>query len=412
MKILKKCLIILLVISITLFAIYSKTKFADRELTMKEKVEDFDYLYKTIKENYPFLEVNKRVYAVDWLAEYDEFLKKIKATQNDLEFFNALNDTLRKLNNGHTHMLNVDEFKNLRELYSRVGDGWQSKVNLSVLNNKKSLKRYGFYKNEKIEKVEEHQNKENISVINASVRDVVDKKIAYISIPIMINPSMMKRDMELLDEYLESVKNYQALIIDIRGNLGGDSRYWRDYLVPKMIDKKYETVNYIFWRDGEIMRKFFDESKCLKNSFVGKVKDLDTSSLVNLPKEINEDFEYYFKMNSEIVPNKDSINFKGNIYLLVDEEVYSSAELFASFAKNSKLATLIGNTTGGDGAGSDPLFVNLPNSGYVFRFSKDMGVDSTGICNEEFKTEPHYKVSKGYLEDYCINKVLELEGLK
>ena len=30
-------------------------------LTEEQKIEDFNYLYKTIEENYPFLETNKRL---------------------------------------------------------------------------------------------------------------------------------------------------------------------------------------------------------------------------------------------------------------------------------------------------------------------------------------------------------------
>lgn len=40
----------------------------DTPLTLEEKLEDFEYAYNLIKENYPFLEVNKRLHGVDWLA--------------------------------------------------------------------------------------------------------------------------------------------------------------------------------------------------------------------------------------------------------------------------------------------------------------------------------------------------------
>lgn len=38
-------------------------------LTEEQKIEDFNYLYKTIEENYPFLETNKRLNNVDWLSK-------------------------------------------------------------------------------------------------------------------------------------------------------------------------------------------------------------------------------------------------------------------------------------------------------------------------------------------------------
>ncbi len=103
--------------------------------------------------------------------------------------------------------------------------------------------------------------------------------------------------------------------------------------------------------------------------------------------------------------------------MLVDDVVYSAAETFAVFAKESGFATLIGKTTGGDGIGSAPVLISLPNSGYIFRMSKELGTTSDGTCNEEYKTIPDYEVTiarkkENYLDDECIQKVLELENLK
>ncbi len=49
--------------------------------------------------------------------------------------------------------------------------------------------------------------------------------------------------------------------------------------------------------------------------------------------------------------------------------------------------------------------------------SKEMGTSSDGTCNEEYKTIPDYEVTiarkkENYLDDECIQKVLELENLK
>lgn len=72
------------------------------QLTEKEKVEDFEYLYKTIEENYPFLEVNKRVNGVDWLGNKEEYLESIKSSNGDYQFIQTLDNILKDLNNDHT----------------------------------------------------------------------------------------------------------------------------------------------------------------------------------------------------------------------------------------------------------------------------------------------------------------------
>ncbi|XZK74125.1 S41 family peptidase [Clostridium perfringens] len=385
-------------------------------LTEEQKIEDFNYLYNTIEENYPFLETNKRLNNVDWLSKKEEYLQRVKNTKSDIEFLMTLNSILSELNNGHTHMItNSSQFRDFREIYS-MNKGWQKKVQLPVLNNKKALARYNIDKNEKIQVLNQEKNEKTEGIRNASTKDIVEGKIGYIYIPQMISYYNMGNDIELIDEYLNNIKEYQALIIDIRGNGGGDSYYWISYLVPKLIDKVYENTTYSFWKDGEIINNYLKKSKVKYSTGFGEVKDLDTIKLVNLPVEVKENFKYYSKNTMEISPSEDSINFKGNIYLLVDKLVYSSSEAFASFAKQTGFATLIGERTGGDGIGSDPLLHMLPNSGYVFRFSKDMGTTADGTSSEEFKTEPDYLIeyagkTGNFENDYCIKKVLELENI-
>lgn len=385
-------------------------------LTEEQKIEDFNYLYNTIEENYPFLETNKRLNNVDWLSKKEEYLQRVKNTKSDIEFLMTLNSILSELNNGHTHMItNSSQFRDFREIYS-MNKGWQKKVQLPVLNNKKALARYNIDKNEKVQVLNQGKNENTEGIRNASTKDIVEGKIGYIYIPQMISYYNMGNDIELIDEYLNNIKEYQALIIDIRGNGGGDSYYWISYLVPKLIDKVYENTNYNFWKDGEIINNYLKKSKVKYSTGFGEVKDLDTTKLVSLPVEVKEDFKYYSKNTMEISPSEDSIKFKGNIYLLVDKLVYSSSEAFASFAKQTGFATLIGERTGGDGIGSDPLLHMLPNSGYVFRFSKDMGTTADGTSSEEFKTEPDYLIeyagkTDNFENDYCIKKVLELENI-
>ena len=92
--------------------------------------------------------------------------------------------------------------------------------------------------------------------------------------------------------------------------------------------------------------------------------------------------------------------------------ITSSSEEFAVFAKNTGFATLVGEKTGGDGIGSDPSVCSLPNGGYVFRFTKEMGLVSDGSCNFERKTEPDIeasaKINENILEDQAIQAVLKI----
>lgn len=79
-------------------------------INRKEKLDDFECMYKILEENYPFFEVNKRLNGVDWLSNKDEYVKMIKAAKDDEEFYTALYNILTYLNNGHTQIINKDKY--------------------------------------------------------------------------------------------------------------------------------------------------------------------------------------------------------------------------------------------------------------------------------------------------------------
>lgn len=72
--------------------------------------------------------------------------------------------------------------------------------------------------------------------------------------------------------------------------------------------------------------------------------------------------------------------------------MYSSAEKLATFAKETNLAKLVGERTGGDGIGTDPIQIALANTGFIVIFSKEMGVTGKGSINELDRTKPHIEV--------------------
>lgn len=392
-------------------------------LTAEQKLEDFEHLFHTIIENYPFLGVNKRLNGVDWKAKHSYFVDKIANTSTNEEFFNSLSSILMDLNNSHTHMLEQDMVINLWESYyhliNQIGEETWFMNNFNALNDPRVIKRYGL---EELELKEVKEGESESKVIeqhpNAQVQSIIQGKVGYIKIPRMVPPRYREKDEKLIREFLFEIQSYQALVIDIRGNTGGDSGYWIDFLVPKIVDRIYKFETYYFLNRGDIARRFIDfHIKNTPTLNINRKDMLETEALPNLPNEVFEKFgNYYINYTMIIEPAIDSIGFSGNIYLLVDRFVFSSAEMFAAFAKETGFATLVGETTGGDGLGTNPWLEVLPNSGFVARFPILMGTTSNGTVNEEFKTVPHYKVDnprQTFLlsSDRAIRKILEIEGL-
>lgn len=374
------------------------------QLTMQEKLDDFNYMYEVLKENYPFFEVNKRLTGIDWLANKDKYIEEIKNTKDDYSYIAILDKILGDLKNHHTTILSKDRYIDLKVAYSKY------KPWLDELNNEKARTRY------LTSNYIDYDFGTSGAYIAAGSSNVKTKiiqkdKAAYLSISSFEHSA--DQDMGKIKPFLEGIKDYKTLIIDIRGNDGGDSAYWTSYLLPMLISKPVSSKMYFVYRGGSFSEKF------LKGYFGNEfdnfipISNIDKEGLKNMPPEIKSQFKYYDKSDFKIEP-RDSVNFKGKIYLLVDKFVYSAAETFATYAKHSGFATLVGETTAGDGIGISPFLCTLPNSGYVFQFSSTMGLAKDGSCDEETKTIPDIKVSaeRGTTleEDEAVKKILSLDA--
>ncbi|WP_202711199.1 S41 family peptidase [Sporosalibacterium faouarense] len=381
---------------------------SNTQLTEDEKIEDFEFMYKIMEENYPFLKVNQRLYGIDWLANKEKYYEMIKDTQDDKEFYKALDSIIKDLHNGHTHMINRKYYGRLKRVYESslsLNNPW-----LKQLNNPKTIDRYSENEKSDLDSNSANSEKNRDSISDNVETKKLEKNVAYLRIKTLSN---IENDMEIIEPFINGIEDYNALIIDIRGNGGGDSRYWQNHLVPMLINEPLYNTQYVLLTGGEFTEDFVKAKTWKDYKTLSTIDKLPLEELKNLPPETKTNFKYFIEFNQKISPNGIN-NFDGNIYLLVDKGVYSSSEMFATFAKATKFAILVGEKTGGDGIGTDPALCALPNSGFIFRFSYDMGLTSDGTCNEEFKTEPDVKVDAeigiSISIDRTINKVLELES--
>lgn len=381
-------------------------------LNRKDYIEDFNFAYDVLKNHYPFFEVNKKLYGVDWLNNKEKYEAYIAESKNDADFFSRMNEVLSELHNLHTQI--VPSYMGLEyyiSYYSNPKCTWRHDI--AKIYEKDDVRRRYNINNEVIENVINQYIKSDDEVNktyskNLMTENIIKDKLAYIRISSLIGMEYINQDRDIVINYLNEIKDYPFLIIDIRGNGGGDSRYWAYFLLPNIIDKKYETKNYLLIKSGELNKKIFEQFNFNKD-----VKTfLDKSSFSRDVKDILKDFDGYLAFDSIIEPSEDSIHYKGKIYLLVDNGVYSSAEMLASFCKETKLATLVGSRTAGDGIGFDPMQVALPNTAFVLRFSNNMGLTESGSINELDQTMPDIIVQEseedktGYLENQRIIKAV------
>lgn len=385
----KKICIIVLTILCLVLAGCSDTS----TLTQEEKLADFEQLYNEIESGYPFLEVNKRLNGEDWLANKAIYEQLIKDTNSDKEFISKLSLILRDLNNSHTELIDTQEdFDFFKKTYSPLN--WYDFFDdEKVINRYSSIKKGFDYK--------ENSYKDN------TIKDLVENEVGYIHIPQMYSANGdINKDMDTIKSYLEKIKDYKALVIDIRGNPGGTDEYWES-LVSVLSDKTYNCKGYILFRtDSNVISKYVKKRDVKLNS----INELPETDLKNSPNEASQSFTS-FEYKEEVVKGESKAPFKGKIYLLVDNRVFSGAESFSIFCKEQKFATIIGSKTKGDGYVYDPVLFKLNNSGLIVRMSSAMYLTEDGTCNEEEKTTPDILVENTaihYGNDECIQKALEL----
>lgn len=223
-------------------------------------------------------------------------------------------------------------------------------------------------------------------------------------------------------QFLDSVfvglheNNVSNLIIDIRNNPGGSDPTFEQpmmYLTDNKPFKENVKANIIFDPDFLPYEKYFWG--------VSTSQRMDSTSLEIGKRQLKDWFPIFSnktswqnqKYNPTYYPK--SPTFKGNLYLLINENVASAASHFASLVKGfAKNVTIIGVETAGGyyvHNGHTPLVYELPNSKIKTQFSivnlvqdapkKDDQPEGCGIM-------PDYEVWPS-LDDFLQHKDTQME---
>lgn len=361
---------------------------SSKNMSQKQKLKDFDFLYRELAATYPYFGVNQRMHQVNWLDNKQKYRQLIESTSNDTAFIIAISQILGDLNNGHTDLLPTKMYDYFYKAYSRLIDR-----DKSYKPYVKELERYqAKNKVQHWQKIIEayhaksHTEESNTNtslakkvVSNVQTRFDEKRQTAIVSIR-SFSYEHLEADQDILTAFFKKAHEYPSLIIDIQGNSGGDDAYWMSLIVGYLIDQSIDfPVVFGFKPSRRIQR--------LKPDYKANIK-LQELDLPHLPKEFKRGDYQLHSTQSTIHPNEHGKAYKGTIHLLVDESVYSSSETLAYFCKATNFAKVYGQTTSGDGIGSDPLLLTLPHSGLIIRFTGEMALNPDGSANEETKTKP------------------------
>lgn len=366
-----------------------------KPLTNTQMVEDFDYVFDELKENYPFFGVLKREYNIDFVGNYPRYLKRITECKTDQEFIDEMTGIMGELNNHHARIADSDYVARVLDYYSK---NWNSpSIYYEFLNLNKQVvrNRYGLAGVES-EPKSKNNKKKAVSILtepksaNISL-DTSKEGLAILKINQMADPDNFAADEAVINEFLRNKHMYEALIIDIRENYGGNMEYWQKFLLPKILTAPKTVTNHLFFKDSNRAKLLLADDTLN----VEKLSNVDISAIkLDHAKDL-KDFDYYISDTITVTPdesNKEN-GYNGDVFLLVDKAVFSAAEGMASFMKHSETATLIGEQTGGDGITLGVINDVMPNSGLVFTYTNTLGYAPDGSINAEKRTIPDIQSS-------------------
>lgn len=242
--------------------------------------------------------------------------------------------------------------------------------------------------------------------------DVLDSKTAKLSIESFAIFSSDFKWKNFLDSSFRTLNNrkIENLIIDIRGNEGGDAQvaeYILERIIKKSITVKLPAQTTAYRKIPENLKKYISTWDKRPYDWANKVKQLPDGNFKLK--------DAYAETSQTYKPRKGG--FRGNIYLLTNAENSSATHIMATYVKKYNLATIVGQETGGNQKGLNGgymFFHRLPNT----RVELDIPVFSIKILEETSTTydggiKPDVLVEKNVNDlvngvDTELNKILEI----
>lgn len=361
------------------------------ELTWQEKIGDFTFLIEILKYNYPYFDTYESKYGEPWLSKSDFFLNRILTSQNNKEYLVLIDSIVGSLHHKHVDLAPTYHWTLFRARYGEAC--LTNPIYTQWVNTlKKSQKEISFWNN-LLPKSEINilKTKEKIAYKDSLIPEL---KTAILRIP-SFDLDNLKEDSLKISKFLYLASNYNYIIIDIQGNKGGSSFYWREGIVNRLINYPLYFKRYFILKNGKHNHSFFSHER---------TTNWNLELLPSLPLSFQTDTFNVIEEATTFYPSL-PIPFKGKIIILTDSTVFSAADEFAYFAQNTSWATIVGETTGGGGIGTDPVLVRLPFSGIIVRYPALAGLNADGSLHNG--TNPDIEI-KGRNSDERLDKLINM----
>ena len=363
-------------------------------LIVDDFLADVDYMMHVLENNFPFFHTAYWARGVDIYQFAENARTDILNTENITE-----DDFLAILSSNFMPAFSIGHFTIFHPFTYYM---WLNGFNGGTLAGDDAFRRflrspdvYRFYGSRVLD-FREQAMTTVVSEMEFSILE--DGHIAYMSLSRMHVPENPER---IFDFYRE-IEGFGHLIIDIRGNPGGNWQVLDNYIIGPNITEVLRGEIVAFRMDGEYISRYDEFNIRMGIRPLSPAMGTDIFTTVDeflaenyLPQLNQHDIDrmaYVFTGRYSVVPRLSQFDgqpaFDGKIWLLVDEGVGSAAETTAWLMKDADFATLVGEITGGNFGGMR-TFSAMPNTGIVFIFDAYYLADRYGRPLEA-GTIPHH----------------------
>lgn len=352
-------------------------------ISRKDALADYDYLWETLEENYPFFGVAERKYGLDIQQMKQEYRQQLEGMGKEidfLEFYRLMERCIGEFKGmGH---IGITPLRSLQDSFAaeQARPGTVPDWRIKNVISEEVKQRYQFLKEAESERAYQPDSQNQLSF------DRFPNGIAYLKIGSFAG-QYIEQDRESILKFFQENADAPYLLIDICGNGGGDSKYWTHNLVePNLEEEKFAPYLYLtpYGKGAQDFMKVDILQRSALNDSLDELQELPSLNQQDLAPG------WYWGEDSYYVgPEFEEKVFPGKIFLLVDSSTASAADAFAYFCKKTGFATVIGMENAcGTGPGGNHVMDKLPHSNLIFQYRPVLALDMDGAAIEEFGIEP------------------------
>ena len=381
-------------------------------LTQEQRLEDYDYLVRTLADSYLCMGVRDRDNPGDLSADiFQEYRELIQESDSDEMFYSAVYSALFRLGTyGHLQIVEPDAYRSYCQAYEDDSPAdrahWRE-----VLTDPGTVQGY-----EKLRALldtygdtESTGDPAGTETPAANLRTLIlpGGDVGYVKIDRFPaeHEDAYEADQAALRAFYQQAADCTDLIIDLTDNSGGSEVYWQQLLAAPLTDRPLSCTHYALLADSENNHPYIQDA--FSPEELHPISELP--DLPELERDGIQAATHFVESTLSVEPAAERAPFHGRIWVLVGPAVYSASESFAVFCQETGFATLVGQQTGGDGIGAlDPVFLQLPNSGILVQFTMMFGLNGDGSSSEEAGTTPDILSPAG--EPALVTALRAMEG--